>query len=129
MGTRTDASYREKVEQTLEVYAGVAGQHGIFAATYGLAVMRFLHPHTQVVIFGKDEAAAELYRAAVRPLGLNTAVLRLDADKAVGQNCRRLWRRRFRTFRSCGGAVVCGGVLGVRLPSSDFEAEELARAL
>ena len=43
-------------------------------------------PHTQVVVVGSDEAAAELYRAAVRPLGLGTAVLRLDADKAVAQN-------------------------------------------
>jgi len=81
-----DASYRHKAEQTLEVYAGVAGQHGIFAATYGLAVVRFLLPHTQVVVVGKDDVAAELYRAAVRPLDLNMAVLRLDADKAVAQN-------------------------------------------
>ena len=80
------ASYRDRAEQTLEVYAGVAGQHGIFAATYGLAVVRFLQPPTQVVVVGKDDAAAELYRAAVRPLGLSMAVLRLDADKAVAPN-------------------------------------------
>jgi uncharacterized protein YyaL (SSP411 family) len=81
-----DASYREQAERTLEVYAGVAGQHGIFAATYGLAVIHFVHPHRQVVVVGKDEAAKELYRAAARPLSLNTSVLRLDADKAVAQN-------------------------------------------
>ena len=34
----------DQAEQTLEVYAGIAGQHGIFAATYGLAVARFIHP-------------------------------------------------------------------------------------
>src|SRR5208283_4119767 len=85
-GYANDLSYRDKAGQTLEVYAGVAGQHGIFAATYGLAVVRFIQPHTQVVVVGKDEAAAELYRAAVRPLGLSMAVLRLDADKAVAQN-------------------------------------------
>ena len=45
-----DASYRDKAEQTLEVYAGVAGRHGIFAATYGLAVEHFIGPHTQVVV-------------------------------------------------------------------------------
>src|SRR5450755_3729013 len=39
-GYSNDASYRDKAERTLEVYAGVAGQHGIFAATYGLAVVR-----------------------------------------------------------------------------------------
>src|ERR1700686_3674193 len=85
-GSSAGAVYREKAEQTLEVYAGVAGQHGIFAATYGLAVLRFVQSHTQVVVIGKDDAAAELYRAAVRPLALGTAVLRLDADKVVPQN-------------------------------------------
>jgi len=85
-GYANDLSYRDKAGQTLEVYAGVAGQHGIFAATYGLAVVRFIQPHTQVVVVGKDASAMELYRAAVRPLGLSTAVLRLDADKVVAQN-------------------------------------------
>jgi hypothetical protein len=129
-GYTNDASYREKIEQTLEVYAGVAGQHGIFAATYGLAVMRFLHPHTQVVIFGKDEAAAELYRAAVRPLGLNTAVLRLDADKAVGQNLPPALAETIPNLPELRGgrsfAVVCSG-FACQAPI--FEAEELARAL
>jgi uncharacterized protein YyaL (SSP411 family) len=91
-GYTNDASYREKAGRTLEVYAGVAGQHGIFAATYGLAVVRLLRPHTQVVIVsvGKDnahdQAAAELYRAAARPFRFGTALVRLDADKAVAQN-------------------------------------------
>jgi len=74
----------------LELYAAVAAQHGIFTATYGLAVVRLLNPPTQVVIVGNyvgdNEAAAQLYRAAVRPLALNTAVLRIDADKVVAQN-------------------------------------------
>src|ERR1035438_3550638 len=51
--SQPDGSYRDKAEQTLEVYAGVAGQHGIFAATYGLAVVHFIQPHTQVVDDGK----------------------------------------------------------------------------
>ena len=37
-----DASYREKAEQTLEIFAGVAEQFGIFAATYGIAALHFL---------------------------------------------------------------------------------------
>ncbi len=31
--------YRDKAEQTIEVLAGVAGQYGIFAATYGIAAL------------------------------------------------------------------------------------------
>ena len=129
------ASYREKAEQTLEVYAGGAGQHGIFAATYGLAVVHFIQPHTQVVVVGKDDAAAELYRAAVRPLGLSTAVLRLDADKAVAQNLPPALAETIPNLPQFGGgrafdgrsfAVVCSG-FACQPPI--FDAEELARSL
>ena len=129
------ASYREKAEQTLEVYAGVAGQHGIFAATYGLAVARFIQPHQQVVVIGNDDVAAELYRAAVRPLGLSTAVLRLDADKAVAQNLPPALAEtipnlpqlgRERPFDGRSFAVVCSG-FACQPPI--FDAEELARTL
>jgi hypothetical protein len=129
------ASYREKAEQTLDVYAGVAGQHGIFAATYGLAVVHFIQPHTQVVVVGKDDAAAELYRAAVRPLGLSTAVLRLDADKAVAQNLPPALAETIPNLPQFGGgrafdgrsfAVVCSG-FACQPPI--FDAEELARSL
>ena len=135
-----DASYRDRAEQTLEVYAGVAGQHGIFAATYGLAVVHFIQPHTQVVVVGKDEAAAELYRAAVQPLSLNTAVVRLDADKAVAQNLPPALAETIPNLPELGGgrafdgqsfdgrsfAVVCSG-FACQPPI--FDAQELARFL
>ena len=124
------ASYREKAEQTLEVYAGVAGQHGIFAATYGLAVVRFTQPHTQVVVVGKDDAAAELYRAAVRPLRLSTAVLRLDADRVVAQNLPPALAETIPNLPALSQgrsfAVVCSGFA---CQPAIFDAEELARAL
>jgi hypothetical protein len=125
-----DASYRDLAEQTLEIYAGVAGQHGIFAATYGLAVVRFTQAHTQVVVVGKDQAAAELYRAAVRPLGLNTAILRLDADKAVAQNLPPVLAETIPNLPALGEgrsfAVVCSGFT---CQPPIFDARELARAL
>jgi uncharacterized protein YyaL (SSP411 family) len=123
-------SYRQKAERTLGVYAGVAAQHGIFAATYGLAVARFTEPHTQVVVVGKDDEAKELLRAARRRLSLNTAVLQLDRDRAVAQNLPPALvetiphlpvLREARSF-----AVVCSGF--VCLPPV-FEVEELARVL
>jgi hypothetical protein len=108
-----DVSYRDKAERTLEVYAGVAGQHGIFAATYGLAVVHFIQPHMQVVVVGRDETAAELYWAAVRPLSLSTAVLRLDADQAVPQNLPPALAGTIPNLPALGGgrsfAVVCSG--------------------
>src|SRR5208337_4620316 len=129
-GYANHASYRERAERTLEVYAGVAGQHGIFAATYGLAVVRFIQPHTQVVVVGNDEAAAELYRVAVRPLGLNTAVVRLDADKVVAQNLPPALAETIPNLPAVHGgqsfAVVCSG-FACQPPI--FEAQELARTL
>jgi uncharacterized protein len=85
-GYTNESSYREKAARTLEVYAAVAAQHGIFAATYGLAVARLVEPHTQIVIIGNDDEANKLLRAAQQPLSLNRAVLRLDRDEVVGQN-------------------------------------------
>jgi uncharacterized protein YyaL (SSP411 family) len=129
------ASYRDQAEQTLEVYAGVAGQHGIFAATYGLAVVHFVQPHTQVVVVGKDEAAADLYRAAVRALGLTTAVVRLDADKAVAQNLPPALAetipnlpalREGGAFEGRSFAVVCSG-FACQPPI--FDAKELPQSL
>jgi len=139
-GSHSGASYRDKAEQTLEVYAGVAGQHGIFAATYGLAVIHFSRPQTQVVVVGKDEVAAELYRAAVRSLGFGTAVLHLDADKAVAQNLPPALAETIPNLPALGGgrsfegrsldgrsfALVCSG-FACQPPI--FDAQELARAL
>jgi hypothetical protein len=125
-----DASYRERAEATLEVYGGVAGQHGIFAATYGLAVVHFTQTHGLVVVIGKDETAAEMYRAAVRPFGLNSAVLHFDADKAVAQNLPPALAETIPNFPALNGgrsfAVVCSGFT---CQPPVFDAQELVRAL
>jgi len=129
-GYTNEAAYREGADRTLQVFAGVAGQHGIFAATYGLAVMHSSHPHTQVVIVGQDEAAGRLFRAAARPLGLNSAVLRLAANGVVAQNLPPALAetipnlpvlREGRSF-----AVVCSG-FACRPPV--FDADELGQSL
>ena len=129
-GYTNDASYREKAEQTLEVYAGVAGQHGIFAATYGLAVTHFTQPHTQVVIIGKDDEAAKLYRTAILPMNLTTAVLRLDPDKVVAQNLPPALAETLPNLPALKDkrsfAVMCSGFT---CQPPIFEPEELARTL
>ncbi len=129
-GADKNVSYRDHAEQTLELYAGVAGQHGIFAATYGLAVARYIQPHTLVAIVGKDDVAAELYWAAVRPLGLGTAVLRLDADKAVAQNLPPALAETIPNLPALHGgrsfAVVCSGFT---CQPPIFDAVELTRAM
>jgi hypothetical protein len=82
-----DASYRDKAEQTLESFAGIAEQFGIFAATYGISVVQFLESPVQVVVIsGEDGKGEELYAAAVEPFAFTKTALRLAANQAVPQN-------------------------------------------
>jgi uncharacterized protein YyaL (SSP411 family) len=84
-----DAGYKDKADLTLETFAGVAEQFGIFAATYGIAVIHWLESAVQVVVIAEDgdeDAAGELYRAAVAPFAFNKSTLRLAANQAIAEN-------------------------------------------
>ena len=85
-GYTNEQTYRDKSEQTMEVLAGLAGQYGIFAATYGIAAIHVSQPHIQVVIIGEDALADQLYSAAARIPALNQAVLKFASSKVVPQN-------------------------------------------
>jgi hypothetical protein len=78
--------HRDIAEATLEAFAGIAGNFGIFGATYGIAVALYARPHTEIVVVGKDEAAAHLYRAALSPYSISKSVLRFDPDHVVAEN-------------------------------------------
>jgi uncharacterized protein len=81
-----DTRYRDAAEKTMEVFAGVAEQYGIFAGTYGLAAVMLAHPHLQVVVVGEDQAAEELYATAAREFAPNKTVIRFSRNEAVAQN-------------------------------------------
>ena len=84
-----DSSYKDKAELTLETFAGVVEQFGIFAATYGIAVVQFLESPAQVVVIradGDDQAAEDLYSAAVASFAFIKSTLRLNANQAVAEN-------------------------------------------
>ncbi len=84
-----DASYRDKAELTLETFAGVTEQFGIFAATYGIAVVHLLENPVQVVVIaeeGDEEGAQELHAAALAPFAFTKSTLRLSASQAVAEN-------------------------------------------
>jgi uncharacterized protein YyaL (SSP411 family) len=82
-----DAEYRDKAEQTLEAFAGIAEQFGIFAATYGIAVVHFLENPVQVVVIGDDEAdGAALSDVAAADFGFNKSVLRLTTSQVAAEN-------------------------------------------
>ena len=81
-----EAGLQDKAEQTVEIIAGLAGQYGLFAATYGIAAVHLLYPHSQVVIVGNDELAGRLYDAAIASYAANKTVIKLEANQAVPQN-------------------------------------------
>ncbi len=81
-----DAKYRDKAEDTLEVFGGVAEQFGIYAGTYGLAASWLARPYTQVVVVGEDEKAEALLKAACAPYAVNLSVVHLTDSEAVAQN-------------------------------------------
>jgi hypothetical protein len=82
--------YRDKAEQTLEAFSGVAEQFGIFAATYGIAVLHLLESPVQVVVIdasgSTDETASALAAVATTAFAFNKSVLRLTANQAVAGN-------------------------------------------
>jgi len=104
-----EQKYYEWAKKTLEAFAGIAPQFGMFAATYGLAATLFANHPIQVVITGAegDAAADELERAAnsvfrfgksvlrvkpgiateYLPLALRETIPHLPADKAMALVC------------------------------------------
>jgi uncharacterized protein YyaL (SSP411 family) len=74
--------YRERAEQTLEAFAGIAPQYGLFAASYGLAAILHARHPLQVVITGRagDSQAARLEHAAQSVYRFGKAVLRVTPE-------------------------------------------------
>jgi uncharacterized protein YyaL (SSP411 family) len=74
-----DAKYQQWAEKTLEAFAGIAPQYGMFAATYGLAATLYAHHPAQVVITGAadDPTAAALEAAANSVFRYGKSVLRV----------------------------------------------------
>ncbi|HTC57390.1 MAG TPA: thioredoxin domain-containing protein [Candidatus Sulfotelmatobacter sp.] len=84
-----DSAYRDKAEQTLETFAGVAEQFGIFVATYGIAVLHLLENPVQVVVMAdheRDERAKSLAAVAAAAFAFNKSVVRLTTSQAGAEN-------------------------------------------
>jgi uncharacterized protein YyaL (SSP411 family) len=106
-----DPRYREVAEKTLEVFAGMAGQFGIFAATYGIATLFFVQPHTQVIVIGNDQSADQLFRAAAMPFALTKSLLHLpeaapmNLPPALAESIPHLHQ----VSKERSAAIVCSG--------------------
>jgi uncharacterized protein len=128
-----DTAYRDQAEQTLEAFAGIAEQFGIFAATYGIAVLHFLEDPVQVVVIAGDESADAsdaLTSVASAPFAFNKSVLRFAANQAVAGNLPPALAEtipnlpQLHSGKSC--AVLCSGFT-CQPPIAD--PAELGRAL
>ena len=84
-----EEAYRDKAEQTLEAFASVAEQFGIFAGTYGIAVVQFLESPVQVVVVAESKAGGTvdaLATVAASAFAFNKTVLRLESNQVVAAN-------------------------------------------
>jgi len=123
-----DAKYYDWAKKTLEAFAGVAPQYGLFAATYGLAAILFAEHPTQVVITGAagDESAKKLEQAANSVFRFGKAVLRVMPDTSLENLPSALRQTLPHVAREKAAALVCAGNSCLP-PTSD--AEELVRLL
>ena len=68
-------------QRTLETFAGVVEQYGLYAATYGLALERMVQRPFQVCIVGEDGMARRMEAIALARFAVNKSVIRLQAGQ------------------------------------------------
>jgi len=80
-----DERYHAFARKTLEAFAGIAAQYGLFAATYGLAATLFANHPLQVVITGPadDPVAQALEEAAHGVFRFGKSVLRVTPGTSL----------------------------------------------
>jgi uncharacterized protein YyaL (SSP411 family) len=122
------AKYHEWAKNTLEAFAGVASQYGLFAATYGLVATLFAGYPTQVVITGGagDVAAAKLQEAANGVYRFGKAALRVAPEDSLEHLPMVLRQTLPHLPKDKAQALVCAGTTCMP-PISD--GEELRRVL
>jgi uncharacterized protein YyaL (SSP411 family) len=115
-----DDRYSAFAQKTLEAFAGIAPQYGLFAATYGLAATLFAHHPLQVVVTGRadDPAAQKLEAAAHSVFRLGKAVLRITPGASLGHFSGALKETLPHLPADKALAIVCAGQTCLP-PSSD----------
>ena len=106
-----DRRYYDWANKTLEAFAGIAAQYGLFAATYGLAAVLFSEHPTQVVITGPagDATARKLEEAANGIFRLGQAVLRFTPESSLENLPAALRQTLPHLPKDKAVAVVCSG--------------------
>jgi uncharacterized protein YyaL (SSP411 family) len=123
-----DPKYFNRAKKTLEAFAGIAPQYGLFAATYGLAALLFAEHPALVVITGPegDVAAEKLERAANDVFRFGKTVLRVTPATSLEHLPAALRHSLPHLPKDKASALVCSGNSCLP-PTSD--PEELKRLL
>ena len=108
-----DPRYRQWSEKTLEAFAGIAPQYGMFAATYGLAATLYAHRPAQVVITGPpgdrvadalEAAANSVFRYGKSVLRWTSGVLPASLPMALRETLPHLPKDRASATVCCGSS-------------------------
>jgi hypothetical protein len=80
LAARSD--FREKAEETLVLFASKAVEYGLFASSYGLALLNHLEPPVEVVVVGeaKDKRTYELLTTAYQTPRAGMRVLAIPPE-------------------------------------------------
>jgi uncharacterized protein YyaL (SSP411 family) len=83
--------FGEKAEAILNLFAAKAGEYGLFAATYGLALSHHLRAPLEVVVIGAadDERTRALLKAAYQSPRAGRRVLAFEPEEVRAQNLPR----------------------------------------
>ncbi|MFQ5847468.1 MAG: DUF255 domain-containing protein [Candidatus Methylomirabilales bacterium] len=115
-------AYRERARETLRAFAGAARGLGIRAATYALALDRYLHPPAHAVIIGRRSTPATqaLWRAALRAYRPGKIVAAYDPAEVQVESLPPAVAAAVRTGQRDGKAkaYVCVGP-ACSLPTTD----------
>ena len=106
-----DERYHAFARKTLETFAGIAPQYGLFAATYGLAATLFANHPLQVVITGpaSDSVAQALEKAAHSVYRFGKSVLRVTPGTSLTHLAGALKETLSHLPADKPLAVVCSG--------------------
>ena len=77
--------FREKAERTLDLFASKAGEYGLFASTYALALAHHLRGPVEIVVIGpeRDSRCEALWRTAQQALVPGKRVLAITAESVA----------------------------------------------
>ena len=122
--------FREKADRTLDLLASKAGDYGLHAATYGLALAQHLRSSSEIVVIGEPGSPGReaLLRAAYGARGAGKRVLALSRELVARGDLPRGLAATLPNLRveDRPMALVCSGS-SCQPPVSSVE--ELARAL